>query len=202
MTGNQITEFFSKINVYNFRQCRHRVCHAEDILLRRTGYGFVGQKRIHGSIAAGWLSEKSEIRFTGRRWHGVRSVVGRCRHGEPLQFPDFFQVYNLLFFFTWNQTTYSTCFLLYHIARNPEVQEKLFAEAMAVIPNYETDEITAEKMNHQLSYSKAVLKESFRLNPVSVGVGRTTNTDLVLNGYNVPKGVSEIPCNRNAKSLK
>lgn len=60
---------------------------------------------------------------------------------------------------------------------------------MAVIPNYDADEITAEKMNNQLSYSKAVLKESFRLNPVSVGVGRTTNTDLILNGYNVPKGV-------------
>lgn len=73
---------------------------------------------------------------------------------------------------------------------------------MAVIPNYETDEITAEKLNHKLSYSKAVLKESFRLNPVSVGVGRTTNTDLILNGYHVPKGVREIPCNWIVKSLK
>lgn len=44
-------------------------------------------------------------------------------------------------------------------------------------------------MANQLTYSKAVLKETFRLNPVSVGVGRITNTDLILNGYNVPKGV-------------
>lgn len=45
-------------------------------------------------------------------------------------------------------------------------------------------------MANHLSYSKAVLKETFRLNPVSVGVGRTTNTDLILSGYNVPKGVN------------
>lgn len=88
------------------------------------------------------------------------------------------------------KTTYSTCFLLYHIARNKEVQEKLFEESLRVIPNYESDEITVKNLNNQLSYSRAVLKESLRLNPISVGVGRTTNTDLVLSGHNVPKGVS------------
>ncbi|XP_031640916.1 cytochrome P450 302a1, mitochondrial [Contarinia nasturtii] len=85
-------------------------------------------------------------------------------------------------------TTYSTCFLLYHLARNPNVQEKVFQEALTVLPNYDTDEITVDKMANYLTYSKAVLKETFRLNAVSVGVGRFTNTDLVLSGYNVPKG--------------
>lgn len=65
----------------------------------------------------------------------------------------------------------------------------MFEEALNILPKYDTGEITAEKMANQLSYSKAVLKESFRLNPVSVGVGRTTNTDLILSGYNIPKGV-------------
>lgn len=70
------------------------------------------------------------------------------------------------------------------------MQERVFQEALNVLPNYDSDEITADKMANQLGYSKAVLKETFRLNPVSVGVGRTTNTDLILSGYNVPKGVS------------
>lgn len=87
------------------------------------------------------------------------------------------------------QTTYSTCFLLYHIAKNPHVQEKVFQEAITVLPELDSGEITAEQMANQLAYSKAVLKEAFRLNPVSVGVGRITNTDLILNGYNVPKEV-------------
>lgn len=58
-----------------------------------------------------------------------------------------------------------------------------------MLPNYDSHEITAEKLAKQLDYSRAVLKETFRLNPVSVGVGRITNTDLTLGGYNVPKGV-------------
>lgn len=70
------------------------------------------------------------------------------------------------------------------------MQQKVFEEAKAVLPDYERDEITADKLSNQLSYSKAVLKETFRLNPVSVGVGRITNTDLVLSGYQVPKNVS------------
>lgn len=87
------------------------------------------------------------------------------------------------------QTTYATCFVLYHIARNKEVQEKLFKEAQAILPDYEGDRITSEKLYNQATYTRAVLKESFRLNPVSVGVGRTTNTDLVLSGYQIPAGV-------------
>lgn len=107
-----------------------------------------------------------------------------------------FFTFNTIFFFRFlfvpfnmRQTTYSTCFLLYHIARHPDVQEKLFQEAINVLPTYDTHELTADKLDKQLSYSKAVLKESFRLNPVSVGVGRITNTDLILSGYNLPKGV-------------
>lgn len=42
---------------------------------------------------------------------------------------------------------------------------------------------------NKLTYCKAVLKETFRLNPVSVGVGRITNSDLILSGYHVPKEV-------------
>jgi hypothetical protein len=37
---------------------------------------------------------------------------------------------------------------------------------------------------------KAVLKESFRLNPISVGIGRILAQDAIFSGYHVPKGVS------------
>lgn len=39
-------------------------------------------------------------------------------------------------------------------------------------------------------YARAVLKECLRLNPISVGVGRNLNNDMVLSGYRVPKGVT------------
>lgn len=76
------------------------------------------------------------------------------------------------------------------MARNPECQERVFREASTILPDYDDDELTVDKMSSELSYSRAVLKETFRLNPVSVGVGRTTNTDLLLSNYIVPKGVN------------
>lgn len=76
------------------------------------------------------------------------------------------------------------------MARNPEYQRRVFQEALTILPDYDNDELTVDKMSTELTYSRAVLKEIFRLNPVSVGVGRTTNTDLVLSNYNVPKGVN------------
>ena len=51
------------------------------------------------------------------------------------------------------------------------------------------DEITTEMLK-KATYTKAVLKETFRLNPISVGIGRILQCDTVLSGYQVPKGVS------------
>lgn len=70
------------------------------------------------------------------------------------------------------------------------MQQKLFEEIRTIIPKYDSDEINIAHLQYQAPYTRAVLKELFRINPVSVGVGRTTNSDLVLSGYNVPKGVS------------
>ncbi|KAJ6640669.1 Cytochrome P450, mitochondrial, partial [Pseudolycoriella hygida] len=90
-------------------------------------------------------------------------------------------------------TTYTTCFLLYHLAKNPEVQKKLHEETCRILPN------CSDKMNESLfnkaTYAKAVLKESLRLNPISIGVGRKLNNDLVLSGYNVPQGTEVVTQN-------
>jgi ecdysteroid 22-hydroxylase len=48
--------------------------------------------------------------------------------------------------------------------------------------------ITAETLKNA-TYTKAVIKETFRLNPISVGIGRILQTDVVLSGYGVPEGV-------------
>lgn len=87
------------------------------------------------------------------------------------------------------QTTYTTCFVLYHLAKNPIVQNKLYEETCDILPD------SAAKLNesifhNQATYARAVLKESLRLNPISIGVGRKLNNDLILSGYNVPRGVN------------
>lgn len=86
--------------------------------------------------------------------------------------------------------TLSSSFALYHLANNPDTQKKLYEEASRLIVN-ENDPITADTLK-QASYTKAVIKETFRMNPAAIGIGRLLQVDVVLNGYLVRKGVSKI----------
>ncbi|XP_001601675.1 cytochrome P450 302a1, mitochondrial [Nasonia vitripennis] len=91
-------------------------------------------------------------------------------------------------------TTYSSAFALYHLSRNPETLDKLHAEASRLIPD-DSCVVTAETLKSAI-YTKAVIKETFRLNPISVGVGRILQTDVVLNGYHVRKGTNVVTQNQ------
>lgn len=79
-------------------------------------------------------------------------------------------------------------FVLYHLGKNPKCQEKLRSECLTLLPD--SNEAIETNILHKAYYAKAVLKETFRLNPVSIGIGRILQTDIVLSGYHVPKGVS------------
>lgn len=48
----------------------------------------------------------------------------------------------------------------------------------------------------EAQYAKAVLKESLRLRPVSVGIGRVVDHDTEFSGYNVPKGTVVVSQNQ------
>jgi cytochrome P450 len=99
------------------------------------------------------------------------------------------------------ETTSNTeAFLLYNLAKNPEVQEKLYKEIKEVVGDCK--EVT-DSMIEQMKYLKACIKESLRINPTVNGTTRTTEHDIVLSGYRIPKGtvllaVNYIPC-RNEK---
>ena len=77
---------------------------------------------------------------------------------------------------------------LYHLATNESAQESLAQEAKTLLPTLQSS-LTSESLN-QARYVKAALKESLRLNPISVGVGRILSRDTVLSGCKIPKGVS------------
>ncbi|XP_076632594.1 cytochrome P450 302a1, mitochondrial [Colletes latitarsis] len=91
-------------------------------------------------------------------------------------------------------TTYSTAFTLYHLARNQDIQEKLRSEAMQLLPRHDQP-VTADILRNAM-YTKAVIKESLRLNPISVGVGRILQTDVVISGYKIPKGTVVVTQNQ------
>ncbi|XP_017060005.1 cytochrome P450 302a1, mitochondrial isoform X2 [Drosophila ficusphila] len=98
-------------------------------------------------------------------------------------------------------TSYASAFLLYHVARNPEVQQKLYQEARKVLPNSK-EQLSMDALRTDITYTRAVLKESLRLNPIAVGVGRILNQDAVFSGYFVPKGTTVVTQNMVACRLE
>ncbi|XP_046818173.1 cytochrome P450 302a1, mitochondrial-like isoform X2 [Vespa crabro] len=96
-------------------------------------------------------------------------------------------------------TTYTMAFVLYHLGKNPKCQEKLRSECLKLLPD--SNKPIETNILHKAYYAKAVLKETFRLNPVSIGIGRILQTDIVLSGYHVPKGTvvvtqNQVTCRR------
>lgn len=85
-------------------------------------------------------------------------------------------------------TAYSLSFALYYISNDRRIQDLMFQEALSVLPT-ENASITPSIVNSEIPYTRAVLKETFRLNPISVGIGRISNRDMILDGYHVPKNV-------------
>merc|ERR1711915_326922 len=76
-------------------------------------------------------------------------------------------------------------FLLYHLAKHPEVQEKLYDEIQACIAK--DGSLTADSLM-KMKYLKACQQESQRLLPVTSGVTRETQVEMVLGGYQIPSG--------------
>ncbi|XP_046450479.1 cytochrome P450 302a1, mitochondrial-like isoform X1 [Daphnia pulex] len=82
-------------------------------------------------------------------------------------------------------SSYTMSFILYHLARNPLKQEKVYQEVNRFVPN-STSPVTQDILA-ELKYLKAAVKESFRLNPISIGVGRILPEDSSFSGYHCPK---------------
>ncbi|XP_022096091.1 cholesterol side-chain cleavage enzyme, mitochondrial-like [Acanthaster planci] len=74
--------------------------------------------------------------------------------------------------------------LLYCIANNPHVQEKLYSEINEVLQG---GRVTVDKLK-DLRYLKCCVKESSRMFMTVPGTSRILDHDIVINGYNVPKG--------------
>ena len=78
----------------------------------------------------------------------------------------------------------TAAFYLLDLAKNQNCQEILYKEIMEVIGNFK---ITESKVK-QLKYLKACFRESQRVNSAVFGISRTTQTDIVLEGFQVPEG--------------
>ncbi|KAF4526692.1 hypothetical protein B566_EDAN010122 [Ephemera danica] len=84
-------------------------------------------------------------------------------------------------------TSNTAAFLMYHLAKNPEKQERLFEELCKIMPD--TEQPITPQMLDEMKYLKACQKEAMRLSPIGGGTERTSVREMVLSNYVVPKGV-------------
>lgn len=83
-------------------------------------------------------------------------------------------------------TSSATSGILYCLAKNPEKQAKLREELRAILPNKDSP-LTPENMKN-LPYLRACIKEGLRMYPPVAGNVRQAGKDIVLQGYQIPKG--------------
>merc|ERR1711962_619095 len=74
-----------------------------------------------------------------------------------------------------------TGFLIYHLATNPEKQDKLRHECQGI-----GKDLTIKNLN-ELRYLKACIQETNRLTPTVPSFGRRICQDMNLHGYHIPK---------------
>ncbi|GLV43434.1 Cytochrome P450 301a1 [Carabus blaptoides fortunei] len=82
---------------------------------------------------------------------------------------------------------------LYFLAKNQQAQERLRAEVRSVLPNKDSP-VTKDALNN-MPYLKAVIKETTRMAPIGTGNMRQMTKDIVLSGYQIPKGTEVISMN-------
>ncbi|KAI4462638.1 kicstor complex protein c12orf66 [Holotrichia oblita] len=81
-----------------------------------------------------------------------------------------------------NTTSHAAAFLLYHLARFPRTQQKLYDEIKSLPAKID------KNMLMNLPYLKACIQESLRLQPPMPILNRILTKDIVVHGYKIPKG--------------
>ena len=75
--------------------------------------------------------------------------------------------------------------LLYELAKNPHIQERMRAEVQSSFSDDE--ELTSEKLE-KMQYMENVIKESLRLHSPGYLTNRMAISDVEIGGYLVPGG--------------
>uniref|UniRef100_A0A182JET2 Cytochrome P450 n=1 Tax=Anopheles atroparvus TaxID=41427 RepID=A0A182JET2_ANOAO len=192
--GFQLWRYFETPAYRRFRKAQQ--------FMEKTAVELVSEKLLY-------FNEDQQRLASGE--HGSKSLMEEYLRNPNLELNDIIGMAADLLLAGVHTTSYTTAFALYHLGQNVSVQERLYQEAKAILPDPRRDRIGAATLgckyyragscfhaivlklkfvhpSAEASYCRAVLKETFRLNPISIGVGRILNRDHVLGGYQVPRG--------------
>lgn len=109
--------------------------------------------------------------------------------GHPLTNSDIREEVDTFMFAGHDTTTSCISFSAYHIARHPDVQQKLYDEMVQVIgQDFKNAELTYSTLQ-ELKYLEMTIKETLRIHPSVPIIGRKSAGDMKIDGQTIPAGV-------------
>ncbi|RIA94405.1 cytochrome P450 [Glomus cerebriforme] len=81
------------------------------------------------------------------------------------------------------------CFVVYYLGHYPEVKQRLQQELDTVLGNDLTKSLTNKQLD-ELQYCDAVIKEVYRLSPITFIIGRVNTEKDMVGGFNWPEETS------------
>jgi cytochrome P450 len=133
-------------------------------------------------------AEIKSRRARGEQGRDVFSLLlhTRCEDGEPLTDVEIRDQLLTLLLSSHETTTSSTSFLLYELARHPDVADRIVAEQQAAL---DVGELTAEQlMGGQLPELEMALDETLRMYPATWLGPRRAVSSFELHGVTIPAG--------------
>lgn len=140
-------------------------------------------------VAIDLISRKLEIYQDQDKTRNFSLLDGYLRNPK-LNLPDITGMACDLLLAGVDTSSYTLSYALFHLGMNRDKQNLLYEESRRVLPEKESKTINEGALNNDVKYARAVLRETLRLNPIAIGVGRILNNDTVLSGYMIPKGVN------------
>ena len=137
---------------------------------------------------------KNSLKTNGKSVSNNKSFLSQFLDNPEVDQKDLLVMIEDMFLAGIDTTTFVSGFALYHLSRNVWAQNKLRNEINSVLKS-RSDSLSMEKLS-QMSYLKACVKETMRMTPVSIGVGRVTTQRMIIDDYIVPKGTQIITQNQ------
>lgn len=110
--------------------------------------------------------------------------------GKPLTNADIREEVDTFMFEGHDTTTSGIAFTLYHLSRNPEVQNKVFEEIVNILGTTDKNSYFNYQILQDLKYLEMVIKESLRITPPVPLIGRELTEPTILQGVKVPAGTT------------
>ncbi|XP_063701244.1 cytochrome P450 4d2-like isoform X2 [Culicoides brevitarsis] len=108
--------------------------------------------------------------------------------GNPLSRNEIREQTDTFMFEGHDTTTSGLSFTVYHLAENPEIQEKVLDELIAILGHDPSTQPTYQQL-HEMKYLEMVIKESLRLHPPVSSIGRKTLEPIKIQGVTIPTGI-------------